>query len=442
MIKQKIVVVQYWTENLSYSKYTKAINEKYCNDNDYIYHVESNTNKILNEVGDRAITWYKPKLINEVFELYNPDYILFLDADAIVCDDSYKIEYFIEKDINIICTEDYGPSKINAGVFIMKNTNWTKKFLNDWWGICEITENKFYKHGLWHDQTCFGLLMDSRNDIDGNIKIIENNKLNGRFFRDSVNKNFIFHAFSFGHIKNRTIDGAYCTIFNIKPIITNETTLDDIAKIYTTDKSYGHDYYKRVYHKLYNDKRDLKRILEFSLSDYYNSFKVLYNYFEETEIIGAFPTLNDEIINDEKVKKFIVNQSSENDLLNLKNSIIGEIDLIVDCGEHKMFGQQKTLALFFEKLSDDGVFIIESIHTSIECKMPEKAIFNWGDINKTTTLDLLEEFNKTGKIKSDYLSETECKYLEENIKSCVIYNERGNDSIIAVLTKKKEQKKL
>ncbi|MEN6294434.1 MAG: hypothetical protein ABFD07_20765, partial [Methanobacterium sp.] len=89
---KKIVVCQYWTANLSYGEYTFGINEKYCKDNGYIYHVETDTEKIIKGVGDRAFTWYKPKLIIEVLEKYNPDYIMFLDADAIVCDFSRKIE--------------------------------------------------------------------------------------------------------------------------------------------------------------------------------------------------------------------------------------------------------------------------------------------------------------------------------------------------------------
>jgi hypothetical protein len=83
-----IVIAQYWTENLSYGKYTEAINKKYCEEKGYTYHVETNTDKIKTGIEDREFTWYKPKFLTEVLELYNPDYVLFLDADAVICDDT------------------------------------------------------------------------------------------------------------------------------------------------------------------------------------------------------------------------------------------------------------------------------------------------------------------------------------------------------------------
>ena len=129
----KIVIAQFFNTNLSYGKFTKEINKKYCDEKGYIYHLESDDNKIKTALEGRSPTWYKSKFINEVFELYNPDYILFLDADAIVCDFSYTVEDFIDPNYNIICTEDYGPSRLNAGVFIMKNSDWTKRVMNKWW---------------------------------------------------------------------------------------------------------------------------------------------------------------------------------------------------------------------------------------------------------------------------------------------------------------------
>ena len=133
----KIAIAQFYTSNVSYGKYTEEINKKYCEEQGYIYHVEKDDNKINTELEGRSATWYKPKFIAEVFETHNPDYVLFLDADAIVSDPTRRIEEFIEDGFNIICTEDYGPSVINAGVFLLKNSDWTKMILKKWWNVCE-----------------------------------------------------------------------------------------------------------------------------------------------------------------------------------------------------------------------------------------------------------------------------------------------------------------
>lgn len=440
MKKQKIVVVQYWTENLSYGKYTKAINEKYCYENEYIYHVETNTDKILKEVDDRAITWYKPKLINEVFNLYNPDYILFLDADAIVCDFSYKIENFIEKDINILCTEDYGPSKINAGVFIMKNTKWTKDFLKKWWDICEIIDDGKYKHGLWHDQTCFGLLMDKIPNIENNIKIIENHKLNGRVFKDNYHKNFIFHAFSYGELKNRTIDNAYYNLFNLTPIVKDSDNLLDIVNNYNTDKNYEHNYFELIYDKIFSPlKYDVNKIIELGCLNGESLF-LWRDFFKNANIIGVDKFLENtlEYVKGKNLERInlIKKDCSLVEDLNELNQEFNDVDIIIDDASHKMFDQQKSFAILFKSLKKGGIYVIEDLHTSLECRLPEKAIFQWGDVNKTTTLELLNEFNNSGEIVSEYLTLEEKNYLKDNIKSIKIFQSKPNWSITSIIIKK------
>jgi len=225
----KIVLAQFFTSNLSYGKFTKDINERYCREKGYIYHLESDDEKIKNGLEGRSPTWYKPKLIQEVFEKHNPDYVLFLDADAIVINNHHKIESFILNDIDIVATEDYGPSKLNAGVLLLKNSDWSKKFLNDWWNICE--EYQQYKTGLWHDQTCFGLLMDRIENLGNHIRIIDNRILNSR---TSNGECFVFHAFSYGMYQNRTIDSIHMQKFNTypKPEPEIEKNKEAIAVVY------------------------------------------------------------------------------------------------------------------------------------------------------------------------------------------------------------------
>ena len=59
----------------------------------------------------------------------NGDYVLFLDADAIISDFNQKIEDFIDPKYDIILAEDIGHhSDMNAGVILIKNTQWSKDF--------------------------------------------------------------------------------------------------------------------------------------------------------------------------------------------------------------------------------------------------------------------------------------------------------------------------
>jgi len=436
-----ILIAQFWTKNLSYSQYTKEINQKYCKDKGYIYYVETDDNKILKELNARSHTWYKPKFLLEIFERLNVDYILFLDADAIVCDDSYRIEDFIDENYDCIVTQDHGPSVMNAGVLLFKNTEWTKDFLKKWWDISDQLlgpqgqTKGFYNTALWHDQTCFGHLYTSESLNRDKIKIIENRVLNGREFRDINSKNFIFHAFAYGNVPNRTIDSAYYRIFNIDVPVMEDTKISELAQIYPIDKNYEHNYYVRFYDNLLKDKNNVTKILEFNSESAYNSFKILKKYFSNSEVIGVFPYISNQTKNDIEIKTYECVQSNREGMENISRLEM-DIDMVVDDGTHKMYDQQLSLYLFFKSLKSGGVFVIEDLHTSIECKMESKKIFNWGDIDKKTTLESLKEFVETGIFSSDYLNKEECDYLTENIKSCVIYDERGDWSIAATLIKK------
>lgn len=219
----KVVVAQFYTDNVSYGQFAEKINRDYCQEKGYEYYCEKDTVKIRTSLRDKAPTWYKPTLVLEVLETYNPDYVLFLDIDAIVSDTNQRVEDFIDENYDIIFAEDVGHhSAMNAGVFILKNTEWSKKFLQEWADSAETTKGKdardlevnlenreragYFKNALWHDQTCLTYLYESREDIRNKIKVISNVSLNGREYNKG---NFIFHAYAYGHLGNRSLDGIY-----------------------------------------------------------------------------------------------------------------------------------------------------------------------------------------------------------------------------------------
>jgi hypothetical protein len=443
----KIVVAQFYTSNVAYGKHSEEINKKYCDEQGYIYHVEKDDSKIKTALEGRSATWYKPKFITEVFDLYEPDYVLFLDADAIVSDPSRRVEDFIEEGFNVVCTEDYGPSIMNAGVFLFKNSEWSKMILKKWWDVCEYlpggpnSEPGFFKQGLWHDQTCFGYLIQSRLDSKNNIKIITNKVLNGRIYKHSVDNNFIFHAFSFGDQTYRTLDYIHSQIFNI---VTDErATMSDIAKKYPTDKDFTHNYFNAVYEKYFSPIRDeVKKFCEIGVGGFWqdagwvpgNSLKVWDEYFPNAEILGL-DIKSFDLTSQGKVTVDYIDQSNK-ELVDEYTSKLTEYDIILDDGSHVMYDQQITMASFFKSLKSGGIFVMEDLHSSPEVRIPEKnSIWGWGDPTKITTLEMLESFKNTGKIISDYLSEEEKLYLEENIKSIEIFH-LAPTSITSIIYKK------
>jgi len=223
----KIAVFQFYTSNVACGHYSETINEKYCNEKGYTYVCEKDNSKINTIVEGRSLHWGKVKLVQEVLNNNDFDYILFLDADAIISDFNQRIEDFIDSEYDMIFAEDIGHhSSMNTGVFLSRNSEWTKNFFNTWWESGETFKGKdsqdlfvmeenlekvgYFKHALWHEQTCITLLYRNNDDIKNHIKVISNRSFNHREYNEG---NFIFHAFTYGHLHNRTLDIIYKSKF-------------------------------------------------------------------------------------------------------------------------------------------------------------------------------------------------------------------------------------
>jgi hypothetical protein len=268
--------------------------------------------------------------------------------------------------------------------------------------------------------------------VRNKIKIIPHNDLN---WREPFEGNFIYHGFANGNIPYRKLNLVHDKIFQ-SPSINTESLVELSAK-YPTDKEYLHQYYSRIYQDLfYPLKGDVKKVVELGILEGH-SLMCWKSFFTQATIIGLDINIDQCLFkNEERILLETVSGDNREDLTNFINTHT-DVDVFIDDGGHKMHEQQITLATIFKGMPPGGMYILEDLHTSIECKLPEKAVFGWGDPNKTTTLDMLEQFNRTGKIESDYLTREECEYLEKHIKSCTIYREKET-SIASVLIKSDE----
>jgi len=125
-------------------------------------------------------TWYKILMINEYLNDNNNkyDYILWIDADAIIIDFNIKIEYFIKRSLgrDILIAEDMNPCcLINAGVILIKNTDWSKECFKQVWNLDRYDNVKFYEQSAL-------------------VKVL---RLNGQ----NLEKHKIFHTYVTGGIK-------------------------------------------------------------------------------------------------------------------------------------------------------------------------------------------------------------------------------------------------
>ncbi len=221
-------------------------------------------------------------------------------------------------------------------------------------------------------------------------------------------------------------------------------TLSEIAKKYPTDKDFTHNYYNMVYEKFFSPlKSTTTKVLEVGIGGFWgevgwvhgNSLKVFRDYFENAEIVGVDIQNYDIADLGDRVRVKWLDQSKK-DLLQQFAREEGVFDIILDDGSHNTHDQQITFATLMSQVKSGGIYVIEDLHSSIEVHDPDKVrIWGWGDPTKTTALDMLEKFQATGKIESDYITTEEAKLLEDIISSVEIF-QVGPTSITSIIRRK------
>lgn len=145
-----IAVTTLATENLPYQKQTIENKKLYCAKHGYTFQP---FNQSLDE--SRPFSWSKIKAIQQVFEDYAPDWVFWIDGDACIMNFHTRLEDIIDDDFDIMFTVD--TYTINCGVFLIKNNEKTKRFLDQvysredfithpWWEQAAILET--INHGF------------------------------------------------------------------------------------------------------------------------------------------------------------------------------------------------------------------------------------------------------------------------------------------------------
>lgn len=114
--------------------------------------------------------WYKIIATKKVLDQY--DWVFYLDSDAIVMNDSIKLEDLIDDNYDIVACNDGGPVPILSGQFLIKNSKWSHQFLQDWWDVGD--ENNI-QPGF--DGGALIQLFNNRPEIRNHIKLIPHYKL-------------------------------------------------------------------------------------------------------------------------------------------------------------------------------------------------------------------------------------------------------------------------
>ena len=162
--RSKICIVMWYDNNVrGYADVCYQINKKYCQINGYDIIKDS-----VKRLSNRKPHYERIPLINKILHKY--DYVVWVDSDAHFYLDSAPIENIIEKYSNkdFILSADQdrhvletliniSTDKINTGIFIVKNTNYSKRILNIWAHDNYLLENRIKKN-CWNDQGVLRLI--------------------------------------------------------------------------------------------------------------------------------------------------------------------------------------------------------------------------------------------------------------------------------------------
>jgi SAM-dependent methyltransferase len=220
--------------------------------------------------------------------------------------------------------------------------------------------------------------------------------------------------------------------------VTSDTvrpSLTEMCERYPTDKCpYAHGFIE-IYDRLFESERDsMERFFEIGILNGV-SHLMWREYFPNAEIFGIDIKDYSAQSKGTGIETFVADQANRNDLKAFIDKYGGNFDVILDDGGHAMDHQQVSLGYLFQHVKSGGIFIIEDVHTSLPDLYPDP-FFEVAEDEMNTTLLMIEYFIRTGKIRSQYMTNEEIRYLEENILSIELHHRvNSKHSILAIIRK-------
>lgn len=218
----------------------------------------------------------------------------------------------------------------------------------------------------------------------------------------------------------------------------SKQTIEEIANYYETDKRSSDHNYTKYYEQYFESIRDKELnvveigILRHPARPYEGASLLLWQDYFCNSIIHGIDINDHKHMQTDRIKIHQADQGNREQLTAVFNEI-GNPDIIIEDGSHFMHHQQISLAHLFKTMKSGGIYVVEDLHTS-HPKPPFPPLGFQLSESDTRTLDMLIEFNETGKMNSMFMTTEEQQYLENNIKSCIIH--KANESEIAFIIKK------
>ena len=245
---------------------------------------------------------------------------------------------------------------------------------------------------------------------------------------------FIIYCISVGLFSSITSYSVAQTDNKVRDSI--RPTLTQLCEKFKSDKCDGGHKFIEIYEDIFTQYRDLEiRFFEIGILNG-ASHLMWREFFPNGEIFGIDIKDYSEQSTGTGIQTCVADQSNRADLQRCVGEFGGSFDVILDDGGHAMDHQQVSLAHLFKQLNKGGYYIIEDVHTSLPKYYPESD-FKVNENETNTTLLMLEWYMRTGEIKSEYMTEEEIRFLQDNIESVDLkFRNTRHHSMMCVIRKK------
>lgn len=117
-----------------------------------------------NLVENVAPQWNKIAAIQAHIENY--DWLFWADSDALIMNNKIKLESLLDNSYDIIIAQDCF-DRISSGVFLIKNSKWSRDFLKAWY-----SKKEQYTHTTLKDNGALLKLLNSNPEFIEHIKVV------------------------------------------------------------------------------------------------------------------------------------------------------------------------------------------------------------------------------------------------------------------------------
>lgn len=193
--KSKIAVCMFYNDGIKdYADYSYKINKKYCDK----YNLDLIVSKERKYTDKRSPAWEKVLLVLYLLKKNKYKYVIWIDADAFFYLDSSDIRTVIKenktKDFIFSADGDGRNDIINSGIFIVKNSNYSKKLMEIWAYDKKVFKEGYVNNGWWEQNIINYMYKNNIKNIRERSKLEPFNKLQHFEYNNSnKEKPFICH---------------------------------------------------------------------------------------------------------------------------------------------------------------------------------------------------------------------------------------------------------